>query len=771
MENKAKIQSALLQHLVSVSRVSLIASVLLAVLLIFIQRDVVVGMPLTVWCALMASAVLFRAAMIIVYQRVPATSPAAVYKRLVTFRIGVLAAGLAWGAAGFLLFPADHAQHQMFLVFVLAGMTAGGVIAFSADLVSANVFSLALIVPIIIRLFVAGDSLSLAMGVAISLYLGFMILSLWRINQQVRQHIVLRIEADEREEKTRVSEERYRLLLNHSPVGIFHYDIDLTITYCNKLLGDMLHSTAERLTGLYLRRIRDQAIMPALEQSLQGEIGYYEGPYQATFSEAAGWIYMTCASCLDDNGQIVGGVAIVQDITERKQAEERINNLAFYDHLTELPNRRLLLDRLGQVMASSARSGQFSALLFIDLDNFKALNDTLGHDIGDLLLQQAAQRLTGCVREGDSVARLGGDEFVVMLENLGPDALGAATQTEAVGEKIIVALGRPYQLASYECRSTCSIGATLFHGHQQAIEELLKQADIAMYQAKKAGRNTLRFFDQHMQHAIAARVVLEDELRKALEHKEFLLHYQIQVDNARRPLGAEALIRWLHPVHGLVPPNQFIPVAEETDLILPIGQWVLETACVQLRTWQQDALTRDLVLAVNVSANQFRQADFVAQVRACMQRHAIDPRRLKLELTESALLDNIEDTIATMSALRESGVQFSLDDFGTGYSSLQYLKRLPLDQLKIDQSFVRDIASDSNDTAIVRTIIAMAQSMNVDVIAEGVETEEQRALLLEHGCNHFQGYLFGRPLPIEQFAGMLEQGGALDGGRTPEAAI
>jgi diguanylate cyclase (GGDEF)-like protein len=431
---------------------------------------------------------------------------------------------------------------------------------------------------------------------------------------------------------------------------------------------------------------------------------------------------------------------------------------ALYDGLTGLPNRRLLMDRLHQAFASSSRSSREGALLFIDLDNFKDINDTLGHDIGDLLLQQTAQRLESCLREVDTVARLGGDEFVVMLEDLSEHALEAAAQTKAVGEKILATLNQPYQLATHKYHCTPSIGATIFSDHRQSGEELLKQTDIAMYQAKKAGRNTLRFFNPKMQDVINTRTALEGELHKALENRQFHLYYQIQVDSSYHPLGAEALIRWIHPERGLVSPAEFIPLAEETGLILPIGQWVLETACTQLKAWEQDALTRDLVLAVNVSAKQFRQADFVAQVQTAVQRHAINPTRLKLELTESMLLDNIEGTIATMNALSGIGIQFSLDDFGTGYSSLQYLKRLPLNQIKIDQSFVRDIVIDSSDKAIVSAIIAMTQSLMLSVIAEGVETDEQRQLLLESGCTHYQGYLFSKPLTIEKFEALLKQG-------------
>ncbi len=467
--------------------------------------------------------------------------------------------------------------------------------------------------------------------------------------------------------------------------------------------------------------------------------------------------YLTITAVKNTDGIVSNYVATLKDITLRKAAADEINNLAFYDPLTLLPNRRLLLDRLKQALTSSARSAKTGALLFIDLDNFKTLNDTLGHDFGDMLLQQVARRLESCVREGDTVARLGGDEFVVMLEDLSPHAHEAAAQTKAVGEKILESLNHPYPLADHKYHSTPSIGATLFHGTRQATDELLKQADIAMYQSKKSGRNTMHFFDPKMQESIAIRADIESELRKALSDQQFQLYYQIQMDSLNRPLGAEALIRWVHPERGLVSPAQFIPLAEETGLIQSIGQWVLETACAQIRTWQQSTLTCELVLAVNVSAKQFRRADFAAQVKATMQRHAINPLRLKLELTESLLLENIEEIIVTMNALKEMGVQFSLDDFGTGYSSLQYLKRLPIDQLKIDQTFIRDIASDASDKAIVNTIVAMAHSLNMDVIAEGVETEEQRQLLLDKNCTHFQGYLFSKPVPIDQFEALLKQ--------------
>jgi diguanylate cyclase (GGDEF)-like protein len=455
-----------------------------------------------------------------------------------------------------------------------------------------------------------------------------------------------------------------------------------------------------------------------------------------------------------------GGLVIVyHDVTDLHLASAEIQSLAFYDPLTHLPNRRLLIDRLEQATASSARTGREAALLFIDLDHFKTLNDTLGHDVGDLLLQQVAQRLTSCVREGDTVARLGGDEFVVMLADLSEQAVDAATQVETVAKKILDALNQVYRLATHEYRSTPSIGVTLFSGHGCAIDELLKQADIAMYQAKRAGRNTVRMFDPAMQAAISARAAMELDLRKALLEREFVLYYQPQVDASGRVIGAEALLRWRHPERGLVSPAEFIPLAEETGLILPLGQWVLETACTQLAAWTAMPETAHLSLAVNVSARQFSLPHFVQEVLAVIEQTGVPPTQLKLELTESLLLENAEEVIAKMLALKERGVSFSLDDFGTGYSSLSYLKRLPLDQLKIDRSFVRDILIDPNDAAIARTVVALGQSLGLAVIAEGVETEAQRGFLAANGCLTYQGYLFSPPLPAPEFEAFVRSHG------------
>jgi diguanylate cyclase (GGDEF)-like protein/PAS domain S-box-containing protein len=470
---------------------------------------------------------------------------------------------------------------------------------------------------------------------------------------------------------------------------------------------------------------------------------------------------MTITAVYDKHQRVSHYVAVSRDISRRKQSEAAIHQLAFYDPLTGLPNRRLLMDRLQQSIAVSVRDHRYGAIMLLDLDHFKILNDTKGHEIGDLLLKEVATRLSSLVQEGDTVARLGGDEFVVILEALDVEADKAAAQAEHAAEKIRELLVQPYLLNGRTHHTTPSIGITLFKGHLDSLDDLLRHADIAMYQAKSAGRNAIRFYDPETQSEIEARAELETELRLSLEHGQFQLHYQIQVDSSLRPIGAEVLLRWLHPQRGLVSPAQFIPLAEETGLIVPIGLWVLHASCMQLRSWQEDPLTRNLTLAVNVSAKQFRQHDFVHRVRRALHECGAKPSLLKLELTESMVLENVEDTIAKMRELKQLGVSFSMDDFGTGYSSLQYLKRLPLDQIKIDRSFVRDIANDPNDAAIVKTIIAMAEAMGLDVIAEGVESEAQQEFLGRHGCHAYQGYLFGKPLPIGEFEGTLHGSGKI----------
>jgi len=543
--------------------------------------------------------------------------------------------------------------------------------------------------------------------------------------------------------------------------GFLLLDADQRVLKWNRRFVE-LHPWLEKLVGpgtAFRTLVEETAIslMPEANDQERREwvddrIALLKGPFEPRQVIGPGGANLEITERPTPDG---GTVIVYQDVTRLHRAIADVEMLAFYDPLTGLPNRRLLNDRLQQGILASLRTGRHGALLFLDLDHFKNLNDTAGHDTGDVLLQQVGQRLKTCVREEDTVARLGGDEFVVMLQSLSSSPEEAALQAQNVGETILGSLNKPYLLNGNEYNSSCSLGATLFGKIHQDAADLLKQADIAMYQVKNTGRNALCFFDPNMLATITARADIERALRQALELKQLVLHYQIQVAAHGRPVGAEVLIRWQHPERGMVPPGQFISLAEETGLILPIGEWVLRTACQQLKRWETHPLASVLQLAVNVSARQFRAPDFVQMVNRIVLETGIQPRLLKLELTESMVLDNINDTIATMQQLKSLGVRFSIDDFGTGYSSLAYLTRLPLDQLKIDQSFVRNIGLQASDSAVIDTIIGLARSLGLDVIAEGVETTEQRDFLAQHGCERCQGYLFGKPVTLEAFEAAL----------------
>ncbi|MFZ5627932.1 MAG: putative bifunctional diguanylate cyclase/phosphodiesterase [Spirochaetota bacterium] len=533
------------------------------------------------------------------------------------------------------------------------------------------------------------------------------------------------------------------------------------------LVPEIFAGSFERTTGYTPEKLRQKGgwltivhpdDRPRLERSVPRLLESESAITEYRIISAAGrtvWLRDHVRPLRDEKtGAVTKLMGAVTDITERKAAEEQIENLAFYDPLTSLPNRRLLLDRLEQALALSARTAQHGALLFIDLDHFKNLNDTKGHEAGDQLLVQQARRLNLCVREGDTVARLGGDEFIIILGELSANAEEAAEETSEITRRILKALSVPVALtfkAMTDYENTCSIGVALFRGHEISVDELLRRADMAMYQAKADGRNLFRFFDPQMQRLLSERLALEEDLKHALAHRQLEIFLQPQITDGNQMIGAEVLLRWRHPERGMVAPCEFIPAAERTGLIVEIGAWVLEQACLVLKRWAARPATANLVLAVNVSARQFRQPDFVNQVRNILQMTGARGECLKLELTESLALENVEETIERMHGLRALGISIALDDFGTGQSSLSYLKRLPLNQLKIDQAFIRDIITDPNDAVLVQTIIGMAQNLNLDIIAEGVETEAQHSFLVSHGCPAYQGYLFSPPVAVAEF--------------------
>lgn len=578
---------------------------------------------------------------------------------------------------------------------------------------------------------------------------------LWRSGQS-RPHEVIAVFMDVTE--SRRTEDRFRVIVDSSPNALLMFDPQGTLALANAASQRILGYTQEELLGrsvdLLLPEVRvapPQAAAPVgtgLDERMARHKDGHLVPVDVGLSPIS-----------TAEGHFT--LATVVDMTARRQAEQAMVRLAYYDVLTGLPNRRMLIERLQHALSVGSRHGRYGALLFLDVDNFKSINDTVGHDAGDLMLQDVAARLQQSLRGSDSVARIGGDEFVVLLEELDATREGAATHAQEVAHKIRVVLCQPYTLHGRVFAGSVSIGVALWGGGQsEDVGDLLKRSDMAMYDAKRGGRNAVRFFDPHMQQVLEARMQLEADLRQAIAAQQFVLHFQQRVWADGRPLGAEALLRWQHPERGLVPPMDFIPLAEETGLIVPIGRWVLQAACQQLQRWSQQPATRGLSLSVNISAAEFKQGGLVDDMRQLLQTSGVDPARLELEITESLLFENPQACIATMQALRALGLRFALDDFGTGYASLSYLKMLPLSTLKIDKSFVRDIEHNRSDEAIVQTIIRMGQALGLSVVAEGVETQAQRATLVRHGCENFQGYLFGRPVALADFEAALPQAAA-----------
>lgn len=763
-------------------------SLVLALILVYIQRLVIDHTWLFGWLMLMIMVSLYRTILIILWHRNRESGISFILRWRHRFRVGVIVSGLIWGMGGILLFPVGNIPHQVFLSFVLAGLSAGAVTSLSADRLSVLSFLSLTLIPLIGRFGMESSEISLSMGVMTTLFLIVISQNASRVGRTLHENIRLRIEASAREEALqegkirlqqlnqnleqlvaertsalRESEARFRFLFEQMAVGVAQID---TVTgrfmRINRKYADIIGYTPPEILSLDFQSISHAGDLEAdlinMERLKAGEIREFEMEKRLFHKDGrAIWVKLTVSPMWVPGARPDYHIAVIQDITEHKQAEEQVHQLAFYDPLTRLPNRRLFLDRLQQAQVHSTRHKTNCAILFIDLDNFKTLNDTRGHDIGDLLLIEVAKRLRSSVRSSDTVARLGGDEFVVIIEGLSEDTVPAAAQAKDIGEKFLASITQPFKLQEFEYHGSSSIGIRLFHDGETSIDDLLKHADTAMYQAKTAGRNTLCFFDPSMQIALEMRTTMAIELRQAIARKQFKLHYQRQVNAEGAVVGAEVLLRWQHPERGMISPMVFIPIAEETGLIVPLGKWVLQMACAQLKQWEHDPDTRNFQLAVNISARQFRQLDFVDEVLEVLQKSEADPLKLKLELTESLVLQDIVHSIEKMEMLCNAGIRFALDDFGTGHSSLTYLKRLPLEQIKIDQSFVNDIATDPSDKVIVRTIIVMSNSLGMEVIAEGVETEDQRDFLARNGCYTYQGYLFGRPMPIEDFQKLVSR--------------
>ena len=555
---------------------------------------------------------------------------------------------------------------------------------------------------------------------------------------------------------------RLSMAIEQSPESVVIADMDAHIVYVNEAFERTTGYAREEILGQNPRVLNTGLTPPSTFKDMwatlvSGQV--WRGEFHNTRKDGSTYLELaTIAPIKTPDGLITHYVAVKEDITQRKQSEALLHRLAYYDALTALPNRALLHDRLSQAIRGSSRGDTYGMLMLLDIDRFQLVNDTQGHAAGDQLLRAVAKRLTACVREDDTVARHGDDDFAILVENIGDTEAEALVHAEHIARKLQRALGAPYVLGDDDevlHHATLSFGISLFQGKALALGGVLKQAEVALYRAKQDGRNNIRFFNPAMQAVVDANAHMEARLHEAIETAAFRLYFQPQVDRQGKLTGAEALIRWPVAEGKMISPAEFIPFAEDTGQIVPIGLWVLRAACAQLALWQSQVETRHLTMAVNVSARQFHQPDFVASVKKCVTAAGIDPSRLKLELTEGVILGDSSEVVARMNQLRELGIHFALDDFGTGYSSLSCLKRLPFDQLKIDQSFIRDMASDESSEAIVLAILSMSHALDLEVVAEGVETPIQREFLRLHGCERYQGYLFGKPQPIEHWADFL----------------
>lgn len=675
------------------------------------------------------------------------------------FFVGLfLSAGL-WGIAPMIMIPYATPMLLSFLVIILAGLSSGAISSLASLRFASEMYLSILILPLIVSLLLENIYEYYLLSILISFFWLLLIVISKRMHEHINNALRTQYLHEEALQDLQITEERFETIFKEAPIGIFYYNTDLIVIESNNEMLEILKIPYERMIGLDLKKLPDTSLNQTLVNAINGQDTVYEGPYTTMVNKINLWLQLRTSPIYDSHKNISGGVGIVSDITSRIMAEEKMKHQAYFDALTDIPNRFLLKDRIEQSLAHYRRHNTLLAVMFLDLDHFKSINDSLGHHIGDALLIETAVRLTSICREGDTVARLGGDEFVILLDDLGNDPLNAAKKAEIIAEKIHNILTLPFDVGQTEAIiTTSSIGISIVNPEINNSDDLLKYADTAMYQAKKDGRNTTRFYQEQMDQWIKKRLFLENSLRNAIKNSELELYYQPVIEiETKQIIGAEALIRWNHPELGIVLPDEIISIAEESGLIVSIGEWVLYEACQQFVRWRSENRPSRLErIAVNVSAVQFKQIDFVDKVIAIVASTGILPYMLELELTETSVIDSVNTVADKMNRLRKAGIGISMDDFGTGYSSLGYLKRLPFTTLKIDRSFICDIIVDNDDAVLVETILTMAAIFKLDVIAEGVETIEQFKFLEEHNCRYFQGYLCSKPVQATTFESLLK---------------
>ncbi|MET0066519.1 MAG: EAL domain-containing protein [Candidatus Thiodiazotropha sp.] len=748
-----KLREGQVEHAFSQLKISMLATSFSALVLILLlwrhaETHLAVG-----WFVLMILVSFWRYMVAQQFHRNPAQHSLLEWEQRFVF--GVVGASILFGTASMIFFVPGDYYAQAVLLTVFAGISAGALNSLSAMLGPLRFLLLLMLVPLALRLFIEQTYHHVVIGLLVSVYTGMLLVIAKRYNQDFLNTLRSGILFDKAQQQLALSEERFGMIFREAPVGIFFYDTRLRILESNLEFSTILRAPMERVIGLDMNSLTDNRVLPSIRAVLDRKEGHYEGGYTTKLTATDIFINLRTVPVLDAQRDLIGGIGIVTDITERMIAQEKIRRQAYYDTLTEIPNRVMLMEQLRQCAIRFKRHGVIAALLFLDLDQFKKINDSLGHAVGDELLKETAARLQNIVREEDLVARLGGDEFVILLPDLGEMPKPATASAETLAEKIHNALGAPFSIMGYRLNTTTSIGVAMTDAYNTDPDNLLKHADTAMYQAKKEGRGRTSFYQSEMDRWIKARLQLEGDLRNALEENGLELHYQPVVSfESNRIIGAEALLRWRHSERGAIPPNEIVALAEETGLIMPLGQWVLETACRQLKQWQQSYPEGGGLeqLAINVSTLQFKQLGYPDRVIETIRSNGVDPQLIVLELTESVMIEKTTETVRKMQILRDQGIGLAIDDFGTGYASLSYLKKLPFTILKIDRSFTQDLTDDADDANLVETIIGIANKFNLHIVAEGVETPEQHRFLKAACCQFYQGFLCSPAIPAEQFA-------------------
>jgi len=732
------------------------AVILNSTILVYLLWGEVANADLSLWLVLMSLITLFRFKSAYRFKFYKDEYPIEIWNSI--FLWGIVLSAILWGCVSLFLFP-DTIEYQMIVIIILAGMGAGATSSLASHINAIRLFLFLILTPLIVRLFLEETYIYNTLAILTIIFLIMLLVVSKQFYITIYNNVETKLLFKQAKDKLKVTQDSFQTIFNQAPSGIFYYDRELKIDQLNQEFSSILQAPKEKLIGLDIKRLPDQSVLPAIEAVFDGINGFYEGSYKTKIQQLNIWIMLRTSPIYDSSGKIIGGVGIVSDITAQIEAQKKIEYQAFYDSLTSLPNRSMLMDRLKQAIIHYKNHNIISAVLFLDLDHFKKTNDSLGHNIGDKLLISSAKRLGSIVSDEDIVARLGGDEFVILLSNLGKNLSHAITLTETISNRVHESMQEPFVLDGHTLNVSTSIGIVILNSSKDTPDDLLKYADTAMYQSKRDGRGKSSFYQDEMNIELKRRLDIENVLRGAIDKDELEVYYQPMIEfKTKRLIGAEALIRIDSQQLGNIYPDEFIPIAEETGLILPIGEWVMREAIVNFLEWNH--LHSDYPLeriAINISTKQFSKDNFIELVKDVIYTTKVDPKCVELELTESIIIKDIKESISKMNELRQMGIGISIDDFGTGYSSLSYLKMLPFSSLKIDRSFTQDIVDEDEEQKLINSIISIAKSFNMHIIAEGIESDIQYNYLEQRGCDYFQGYYCSKPINAMAFEEFIKK--------------